>query len=100
MKENSSDCLQYLEETNKRVEVKMCSHVLVFRLSPTGGSSVGLRHSASFQKLHFELKMKDAGGEKMHAFRQVFCKESQIGWGSGKVKEICSGKITHSAAAI
>lgn len=60
MKENSSDCLQYLEETNKRVEVKMCSCVLASRLSLTGGSSVDLRHSASFQKLHSEVKMKDA----------------------------------------
>lgn len=32
MKENSNDCVQYLEETNKRVEVKTRSHVKAARL--------------------------------------------------------------------
>lgn len=32
MKENSSDCVQYLEETHKRVEVKTHSHVKVAHL--------------------------------------------------------------------
>lgn len=32
MKENSNDCVQYLEETNERVKVKTRSHVKVARL--------------------------------------------------------------------
>lgn len=43
-----------------------------------------------------EVKKK----KKKHVFKQVSCKESQIGWGSGKGKEICSGKLSHSAAAV
>lgn len=46
--------------------------------------------------------MKDAelGKKKKYVFRQMSCKESHIGWGSGEGKEMCFGKLTHSAAAV
>lgn len=38
--------------------------MLAFRLTPTGGFSVVVRHSDPFQKLHFGVKMKDMEVEK------------------------------------